>query len=156
MDIFCLYFGIRHTKSSPYYPQGDAMVERLFGTVKPMLKILSQEHAKEWDEMIPFVEMAVRNTQIKKSLFTPSEVVFGRHINCAWNLKYQNMKCFKSLDNYVKEIDTSMKQTHEILRRTIKDNFTKQKKAKNGRNEVFIEGEKVLIRTQIENNPHKF
>ncbi len=76
----CQELGIRKTSTTPYYPQGDGVIERLFKTIKPMLGIVTKEREIEWDKALPIVEFGIRNTRSRRTGFTPNEVVFGKNL----------------------------------------------------------------------------
>ncbi len=51
---------INHRISSAYHPQSQGALERLYQTLKSMLKKYCQETDKDWDEGVPLVLFAVR------------------------------------------------------------------------------------------------
>ncbi len=78
MFNLCSLLGIRKSRSSPYYPKGNSIVERLFGTVKDMLSTTMKSRKRNWVEILPSIEMALRCTIHKSTNFSPYEVIFGR------------------------------------------------------------------------------
>ena len=83
----CALLGIRKSRSSPYYPQGDGIIERLFGTVKDMLYATAKSSSCEWEEAIPIVEFGLRNTICRSTGFSPFEVIFGRKMKSVYSEK---------------------------------------------------------------------
>ena len=76
---FCSLMGTKKTCTSPYYPQSDGMIERLFRTAKSMIAAtMDERNTKEWDRVIHTVEYGLRNTIHKTTGYTPSEIMFGR------------------------------------------------------------------------------
>ncbi len=69
---------IKHQVSSAYHPQSQGAIERFHQTLKSMLCTFCVEHEKEWDEHIPLLLFAVRNTTQTSLGFSPSELVFVR------------------------------------------------------------------------------
>ena len=82
---FCSRLGIKKTATTPYYPQGDGVIERLFRTVKPLMGIVSDERQIDWDEAIPYVEMGLRNKRTASG-FSPNVMLFGQNVK-SWNTK---------------------------------------------------------------------
>ena len=80
MADLCKLLGIRKSRASPYYPQGDGIIERLFRTMKDMVYATTKCRGKNWVEIIPSVEMGLRCTQTKSWKLTPYEIVFGRQM----------------------------------------------------------------------------
>ncbi len=75
---------VKHQVSSAYHPQSQGAIERFHQTLKSMLRTFCVEHEKEWDEHIPLLLFAVRNTTKASLGFSPSEFVFG---HSSWSIK---------------------------------------------------------------------
>jgi transposase InsO family protein len=76
----CRLFGIEKTKTSPYYPQADGLVERLFRTIKPLISATVKKQGICWCEALPIVEMGLRCTLQSSTGFSPFEVIFGKRM----------------------------------------------------------------------------
>jgi len=74
----CQWLGIKKTKTAPYYPQSDGLIERLFRTMKDMLFATTRTYKKEWDEVLPIVEMGIRATIQGTIKLSPFETIFGK------------------------------------------------------------------------------
>ena len=53
----CDRFGIQHSFSSPFYPQGNGKVERTIYTMKDMLYCTVKEKERTWSKILWEVEM---------------------------------------------------------------------------------------------------
>ncbi|KAJ8048318.1 hypothetical protein HOLleu_00581 [Holothuria leucospilota] len=72
--------GIDQIKSSAYHPESQGALERFHQTLKNMLKTYCHDNERDWDEGIPFVMFAARES-IQESLgFSPFELVFGHTV----------------------------------------------------------------------------
>lgn len=71
---------ISHRVSSAYHPQSQGALERFHQTLKSMLKKYCQDTAKDWDEGVPLVLFAVRETRQESLGFSPAELVFGHQV----------------------------------------------------------------------------
>ncbi len=58
---------ITHTVSSAYHPQSQGVIERFHQTLKTMIHTYCVEHQKDWDEQLPLLLFAIRNT-VQESL----------------------------------------------------------------------------------------
>ena len=60
-DLFkelCQLLGIEKTRTTPYYPQSDGMVEGLNRTCQQMLKTFINENRDDWDDHLPYLMKA--------------------------------------------------------------------------------------------------
>ncbi|CDQ98863.1 unnamed protein product, partial [Oncorhynchus mykiss] len=68
---------ISHQVSSPSHPESQGALERWHQTLKAMLRKYCMDTSTDWDEGVPFVLFAIRET-IQESLgFSPADLVFG-------------------------------------------------------------------------------
>lgn len=67
---------IKHNKSSAYHPESQGALERFHQTLKFMLHKFYQESNKEWDEGLPLLLFAVRETPQESLGFSPCDLVF--------------------------------------------------------------------------------
>ena len=139
----CKLLGVRKSRSSPYYPQGDGIIERMFRTAKDMIYATCKSRQKDWVDILPSVEMGLRCTQTKKYKLTPYEIIFGREMVTPlnvddWNKKYTYNKFVQS--EYVAGIRKTLAEIHDKIRQI------------NGRDENriveqgFTLGEKVYVK----------
>jgi transposase InsO family protein len=56
----CRLLQIQKTRTTPYHPQSDGMVERNNRTILTMLSAFVNEHQNDWDEHLPYISMAYR------------------------------------------------------------------------------------------------
>lgn len=71
---------IKGLRTTPYHPQGNGLVERYNGTIKQMLRHLSQEQPKEWDRFLPALLFAIREVPQESLGFSPFELLYGRSV----------------------------------------------------------------------------
>ncbi|CAG2247528.1 unnamed protein product [Mytilus edulis] len=84
-DLFanlCSLFGIEKTRTCPYRPQSDGLVERMNRTLKQMLSIFANLNRNDWDDHIPYLLMAFRATIQDSIGVSPHKMMFGRDMQC--------------------------------------------------------------------------
>ena len=69
----CRLLDIDKTKTCPYRPQSDGMIERFNRTVAQMLATFVKGNRKTWDEHLPFMMLAYRSTVHESTQCTPNE-----------------------------------------------------------------------------------
>jgi transposase InsO family protein len=109
----CRIFGIDKTRTSPYYPQADGLVERLFRTIKPLISATVKKQGISWCEALPIVEMGLRCTLQSSTGFSPFEVIFGRRMRLPiiWQtLGVSSVKNYTSYSHYICELQEHLEQ----------------------------------------------
>lgn len=64
----------------PAHPESQGVLERFHQTLKGMLKKYCFDTGNEWDEGIPLVLFAIRETTQESLKFSPAELVFGHAV----------------------------------------------------------------------------
>ena len=84
--------GTVKTKTTPYHPRSDGLVERFNRTLLAMLTMfVSQEH-DNWDDLLPFMMLAYNTTVHTTTGFTPYRLVFGDECNLPGNLVHRELR----------------------------------------------------------------
>jgi len=160
-DLFqsmCSLLGIKKTRTSPYYPQSDGLVERVFRTIKLMISAVVKERQISWCETLPIVEMGLR-ASIQDSIgFSPFEVLFGRKMRLPWmwqypNIEKSNPKQYPSSCQYLERLKDILRDVRNQVEENMK--IARQRQAEyynlNKMCKPFAVGDKVLIK--VERNP---
>uniref|UniRef100_A0A8C5DBJ5 Gypsy retrotransposon integrase-like protein 1 n=1 Tax=Gouania willdenowi TaxID=441366 RepID=A0A8C5DBJ5_GOUWI len=71
---------IKHHTSSAYHPQSQGALERFHQTLKSMMRKFCLETGKEWDDGLPFLLLAARESVQESTGFSPAELVFGHTV----------------------------------------------------------------------------
>ena len=79
--------GIHHVRKSPYSPESNGVLERLHGTLKPMLAKCKAE-GRSWSELLPMVLFILRMTPCNSSGFSPFLLFHGWEPNTPATLLY--------------------------------------------------------------------
>ena len=74
----CKLLGVSKTRTTPYHPQSDGLVERFNHTLLNMLSIAAQDQECDWDVQLPLIMMAYRTSVQESTGATPFSLMFGR------------------------------------------------------------------------------
>ena len=58
----CFLLGIKKTRTTPYHPQIDGMVERFSKILGGLLRVFVNQEHSDWGERLPYVLMAYRSS----------------------------------------------------------------------------------------------
>ena len=72
--------GVVKTRTTPYHPQSDGMIERFNLTLLSMLKMASIEEERDWDLKLPCLMMAYHASVHETTKATPFSLIFGREV----------------------------------------------------------------------------
>ena len=73
----CKLLGVKKLNTTSYHPQCDGMVERFNHTLKTMLRKHASKFGAQWDNYLPGVLWAYRNTPHESTGENPSFLLFG-------------------------------------------------------------------------------
>ena len=84
----CRLLGITKTRTTPYHPQSDGMVERFNRTLLNMLSLSVQDNERDWDLHLPSVMLAYRTSVHETTGETPFQLMFGREVRLPIDVMY--------------------------------------------------------------------
>ena len=144
--------GIKKTRTTPYHPQADGVVERMNRTLEAMLKATVQENQSDWDTQIPFVLSAYRSTVHSSTGFTPNDLLLGREATPPLAVAYESPQAQTGTAgeppaSYAIEMRDRMRAGYHQAWETLQKSATTQKKAydQNRTAKRWEEGDEVLF-----------
>jgi hypothetical protein len=146
----CKRLNIDKTRTTPYHPQGDGLVERLNRTIESMLSKVISSTQKDWDEFLPLVMYAYRSSVHESTGETPAMMMFGRELDLPVDLLFGNHTCDQSdqdVGTYLETFLEKMWKTHDLAREQIAKSSDKQKRQYDLRStsNTFSVGEAVWL-----------
>ena len=84
----CKDLRIDQLKTAPYHPETNGMIERMHGTLGPMLTKASQM-GLDWVEQLPFALFALRSAPNKDTGFSPYQLVYGHRVRTPLDVLHQ-------------------------------------------------------------------
>ena len=73
----CLRLGIARITTSTYHPQSNGCLERLHGTLTPMIRKAIVDKLS-WPEQVKYALFALRGMPARDTGYSPYEIVYGR------------------------------------------------------------------------------
>ncbi|XP_067667689.1 uncharacterized protein [Haliotis asinina] len=127
----CRIFDIHKTRTTPFNPKSDGMVERFNKTVVDILaKYLDPLcQQKDWDQKLPFALMAYRSAAQESTKQTPNKMMFGRELSMPVDVMIQNPSVDKvQVEDYPMRVKEYLSDVWDKARIILKDAGHRQKK----------------------------
>ncbi len=86
----CQLLGITKTRTTPYHPQSDGLVERFNRTLLNLLSMAASDDEKNWDLQLPKIMLAYRTSVQESTRATPFQLMFGREVRLPVDAMYGN------------------------------------------------------------------
>ena len=151
MQCLCKRLGVRQIRTTPYHPQSNGSVERMHGTLVPMLRKLANKDLP-WDEQVKFALYAIRATPNRSTGFAPFEVIHGRVLRSPLDVVVQEIDPCSTSNvkavEWLEELNRRVNRIRDELGRNVERAQCERKERhdKQAVNRKFTVGEKVLTR----------
>ena len=134
----CRLFQVERTRTTPWRPQSNGMVERLNRTVASTLKHYIHENQSDWDTWLPMVAMAYNGSIHSSTGYSPYYLMFGRNMLMPLELimPTPDEECVPkdsedSVDHFLRRLLTTMRQVFQLVRMNLGRALDLQKKQYN-------------------------
>ena len=74
----CRAFNITKSRTTPYHPMGDGLVERMNRTLLSLLRTYTQQQG-DWEEHLQLLLFIYRTTKHSSTGLSPHEILFGHN-----------------------------------------------------------------------------
>ena len=85
MKSLCTLLGCVKTRTAPYHPESDGMVERFNRTCLMMLSMFVNDRRDNWNELLPFVMHAYRTSVHESTGYSPFRLMMGLRMSLRMN-----------------------------------------------------------------------
>ena len=133
-------------------------MERFHQTLKTMLRAYCYEQVKDWDEGIPLLLFAIRESVQESLGFSPFELVYGREVRGPLKLLKEHWLDEEESGNLldkVSELRYRLTQAREMAKQNLKDAQCTMKRwyDKHAKRRSFDVGDEVLVLLPIPGDP---
>ena len=126
----CRLLHIHKTRTTPYHPKSDGMVERFDKTLDTMLSAYVQDNHKDWDVHLPYAMMAYRSAEHETTGLTPNVLMLGREVSTPVDLMYGMSSSVKGIpsNKWALELKERLEEAHKLVRKNTDCSMKRQKK----------------------------
>ena len=117
----CTLLEMKKTRTTPYHPQSDGMVERLNRTLEAQLSIFVNDHQTDWDTYLPMLMKAYRTAIQQSTKCSPAKLMFGRELRLPIDLLYgrPSEERPKNTSLYAEKLFRILEDTHDFARKSL-------------------------------------
>lgn len=121
---------IQRTRTCPYRPQSDGLVERFNRTLIDMLSKFCGEHREDWDDHLPYLLCAYRATVNESTGCSPNLLMLGREITLPVDLMFQGPQeeSYGCHVEYVEWVGQALLENFEMARDHLRVAAQRQKR----------------------------
>ena len=129
MKDVCDLLGIKKLNTTAYHPQCNGMVERLNRTLKAMLRKHAAKFGPQWDQYLPEVLWAYRNTPHDATREKPSFLMFGVDLRSPTEAAIAPAEAVHGCDvtDYKQELILSLSSARELAVTNIREGQQRNK-----------------------------
>ena len=102
MKATCKQIGVKQIRTTPYHPQSYGCVERLYGSLLPMLRKTTRK-SLEWHLQLKYALFALKVTPNRSTGFPPAEIAIGHNLCSPLDLLAEELEQFTSSNVKVRE-----------------------------------------------------
>jgi len=124
----CRLLGIVKSRTTPYHPQSDGLVERFNRTLLDMLSKAVHERPFEWEDHIRRLCLAYNSSVNQTTGHTPFYLMFGRQVRMPVDLMYGSPTPHSTtVPQYVADLRSNLTAAYEQVRATMSTKLGRQK-----------------------------
>ncbi|KRZ65623.1 Retrovirus-related Pol polyprotein from transposon 17.6, partial [Trichinella papuae] len=114
MEEVCKIFGVEKSRSSPYHPQGNGLVERANRTLlNTLAKLCHESQDRSWDQLLPLATMAYNSAVHETTGQSPFCMLFGKQMSLPLDVTLDVPPGTASnADDYVVQLRENLQKLH--------------------------------------------
>ena len=124
----CKLLGVKKSRTTPYHPQSDGLVERFNRTLLSMLATSVDRHQEKWEDHVRSACMAYNTSQHPTTGYSPFYLMFGRKARMPIELTYGcSPSTPSSTQQYAEDLKGSLEKAYTEVRNNFSHRLERQK-----------------------------
>ena len=129
----CKLLEIRKTRSSPYHPASNGMIERFNQTLVNMIASYVDQRQEEWDVHLPLLTAAYRSCEHQATGYSPNYLMLGHENHTPLSLLLGTREDWEeenweSYGEYAYKLKGNLSLVYDIVRQNLEKASNKQKR----------------------------
>ena len=116
----CHILEIQKTRTTPWHPQSDGMVERFNRTIETLLRQCVDKNQRNWDTQLSFCCAAYRSALHSTTSYTPNQLMMGREVPMPSHLLEPLPEKWTHLQDYNQDLMTKLQDAHHLTKQNTK------------------------------------
>jgi hypothetical protein len=147
--------GIERCPSAVYLHHTSGLAERHIKTVSAMVRKFLPTCPRNWDNVVPILQMAINDTVCETTGLTPTEVLYGRRVRGPLSIlreiwvhgQPELPHSSKNIISYLNELRQTLQTAADVAQKTAESQQTKMKHYydQHATDRRFIAGQKALL-----------
>jgi hypothetical protein len=128
LQEICKILDVKKTRTTPYHPQCDGLIERFNRTLLSMLATTAKHNPFSWEERLHKVCFAYNTSVHASTGHTPFYLMFGRQAKLPIDLMYptaNNSNVF--VNDYAAQLKTGLEDAYKLVREKLGATHQRQK-----------------------------
>ncbi|KII62205.1 Retrovirus-related Pol polyprotein [Thelohanellus kitauei] len=148
----CEWLKINKSRTTPYHPMGNGLVERTNRTLKEMLRQYVNQFQNDWDQYLDLVLMGIRVAKQSSTGYSPSMLIYGREIITPSEMIFEQ-DFEEPSHNYHVYVEKFIDKTKKIQKLCLQNSDSARIKQKSYydkciRSNVYSVGDRVFLSTK--------
>ena len=114
MKSLCTLLGCVKTRTAPYHPESDGMVERFNRTCLIMLSMFVNDRRDNWNDLLPFVMHAYRTSVHESTGYSPFRLMMGEECSLPQDVSTDELRTNREHDVAPHPFATWMRDALEV------------------------------------------
>ena len=140
---------IERSLTTPYHPQGNAIIERTNRTLEDGLAKFVAKNQADWSKQLKYVLMAYRSSVHATTNYSPFYLVFGAAMRLPIDYMFptETTKAFPTPSDYTLNLRSQMQKAYETVRHTMSREQERQRTyyGKKACGPEYAEGDEVML-----------
>ena len=112
----CKRLGIDKTRTTPYHPESDGMVERFMRTLKDIVSKFIEPQGSDWDLKVRAAVMAYNSSKHETTHYSPYFLVHGQEVRIPADAKLRPPAPLVQVRSYVEDRSRTLQKAFEDVR----------------------------------------